>query len=207
MEGFTNGVDTSKSNLAFEGKATYDFAANDVTGRVWVGGITQKHESGYDGSYTAKSMDVGAKASFQGVTLVGYYYDGTGIDSQFTVLKAVPSVGGLQMGNGVKSDDNGGYLQATFVVPGIGTKLGASWGLSESSFTKSGDNLNVRNESYIIGAYHPLTKSLNLVAEYTSQEITGNLSGAGSISGYNVAGAVKAKQENDTISLGAILFF
>jgi len=207
MEGFSNGVDTSKSNLAFEGKATYDFAANDVTGRVWVGGITQDHEKGLDGSYTANAIDVGAKASFQGVTLVGYYYDGSGIDSQFTVLKSVPSVGGLQMGNGVKSDDNGGYLQATFVIPGIGTKLGASWGVSESSFTKTGDNLNVRNESYVIGAYHPLTKSLNLVAEYTSQEIKGNLSGAGRISGYNIAGTINAKQENDTISLGAILFF
>ena len=204
-EGFSNVVDTTQSNLAYEGKVAYDFAVNDVTGRVWASGITQKNEDGYVGGYTSKAFDIGAKASFQGFGLVGYYYDGTGIDSQFQALNG--SVGGLQMRNGVKSDDNGGYVQATFVVPGIGTKLGASWGISESDFSRNGDNLNIKNESWIIGAYHPLTKSLNLVAEYTNQEIKGSLSGAGNITGYNVAGNISGKQENETISLGAILFF
>ena len=48
------------------------------------------------------------------------------------------------------------------------------------------------NERYTIGAYHPLTKHLNLVAEYNNMESkaqNGN------------------KRESDTISLGAILFF
>ena len=35
--GFVN----DNKDMGFEGKATYDFAANDVTGRVWVGGISQ----------------------------------------------------------------------------------------------------------------------------------------------------------------------
>jgi len=36
-------VDTqTQDNMGYEAKATYDFAANDVTGRVWVSGITQK---------------------------------------------------------------------------------------------------------------------------------------------------------------------
>ena len=199
-EGFSNTVDTTQNNLAYEGKVTYDFAANDVTGRVWASGITQKNESGFDGAYTSKAFDIGAKASYQGLTLVGYYYDGEGIDSQFRVLDG--SVGGLQMRNGVKSDDNGGYVQATFVVPGIGTKLGASWGRSESEYTHGG-SIKVENESWIIGAYHPLTKSLNLVAEYTNQEIKGNASGT--VGTYS--GTLSGKQQNDTISLGAILFF
>jgi predicted porin len=206
MEPFTNGVTgATREDMGYEGKATYDFAANDVTGRVWVSGITQKHATGIDGSYTSRAVDIGAKVAYQGFGLVGYYYDGRGIDSQFRNLTG--SVGGLQMGNGLKSDDNGGYVQATFVIPGVGTKLGASYGRSESDYSNYGDSLKIENESFIVGAYHPLTKSLNLVAEYTMQEIKGSASGAGNISGYNVAGVVNGKQENDTLSLGAILFF
>jgi hypothetical protein len=36
-------VSTGKnSNVAYEGKASYSFAANDVTGKVWVSGLAQR---------------------------------------------------------------------------------------------------------------------------------------------------------------------
>ena len=54
---------------------------------------------------------------------------------------------------------------------------------------------NYENESWIVGAYHPITKHLNLVGEYTNTEYT-NVS---NFRGYDG----KAK----TFSLGAILFF
>jgi predicted porin len=211
MEGFGNG----REDLGYEAKATYDFAANDVTGRVWVSGITQ--ESKVAGSaaiaantyftpisttanvgnaavaavpasgYTSRGMDIGAKVAYQGFGLVGYYYNGDGLDSQNI------GVGGLFNANGEKSKDSGGYVQATFAVPTIGTKLGASWGTSMSK----GTTFDIENESWIVGAYHPLTKSLNLVAEYTQQEITNS----------KATGTAVKKTENDTISLGAILFF
>jgi hypothetical protein len=44
-----SGVTVNKSNMAYEGKVTYDFAASDVTGRVWLGGITQKTEGTFAG--------------------------------------------------------------------------------------------------------------------------------------------------------------
>jgi predicted porin len=180
---------SNSSNMDWEAKATYDFAANDVTGRVWVSGITQKTESTVaNGSYTSSGYDIGGKVAYQGAQLVGYYYNGEGLDSQAALLQ------GLFNGNGVKSQDSGGYVQATFVVPGVGTKLGASWGESLSKYNSSFD---IKNESWIIGAYHPLTKSLNLVAEYTNQRITN----------ADATGSTVAKTENDTISLGAILFF
>lgn len=172
-------------NLGYEAKATYDFAANDVTGRVWLGGVSQKTEG--TANYTSNGVDVGAKVAYQGFGLVGYYYDGRGLDGQ-TVL------GGLFNASGVKSKDSGGYVQATFAVPTIGTKLGASYGMSNSK--DDANTFNIENESWIVGAYHPLTKSLNLVAEYTMQEIKNTGSGAS-----------YAKKENDTVSLGAILFF
>ena len=185
MEGFNN----SQQDMGYEAKATYDFAANDVTGRVWLGGLTQKSDNAGN-SYTSRGVEVGAKAAYQGFGLVGYYYDGRGLDSQANVTTMTFGTGGLFNNTGLKTKDSGGYVQATFVVPGVGTKLGASWGSSNSKYDTAFD---ISNESWIIGAYHPLTKSLNLVAEYTSQEIS--------------AAAAKAKIESDTISLGAILFF
>jgi predicted porin len=179
----------TNENMGYEAKATYDFAANDVTGRVWLGGLSQKTQ-GTGINYTSQGMDVGAKLAYQGFGLVGYYYNGDGLDSQNNLLQ------GLFNGNGEKSKDSGGYVQGTFVVPTIGTKLGASWGTSMSK-AANGTTFDIENESWIVGAYHPLTKSLNLVAEYTQQEITNS----------KATGASVAKRENDTISLGAILFF
>ena len=179
-----NDYNFAKKDLGYEGKVTYDFAANDVTGRVWLSGISQK-TSGVSGgaeSYTSNGFDIGAKVAYQGFGLVGYYYDGEGLDSQYEVAQ------GLFNGNGTKSKDSGGYVQATFVVPGVGTKLGASWG--ESSSTYQGTEAKV--ETWIVGAYHPLTKSLNIVAEYANAD--------NSYSGL-------ASQTVKTTSLGAILFF
>ena len=173
--------------MGYEAKATYDFAANDVTGRVWVSGITQRTEN-TSSSYTSKGGDIGAKVSMGPASLVGYYYSGDGLDSQNALLQ------GLFNGNGEKSKDSGGYVQGTFVVPGIGTKLGASWGESNSKLASSG--FDIENRSWIIGAYHPLTKHLNLVAEYTDQEKKDLYPGAST-----------KKIETDTVSLGAILFF
>jgi predicted porin len=175
----------NNSNMDYEAKVTYDFAANDVTGRVWASGITQKTELSAS-SYTSRGFDIGAKVAYQGLGLVGYYYDGEGLDGQNVVQ-------GLFNASGEKTKDSGGYVQATFVVPTIGTKLGASWGVSNSK-AANGTSFDYENTSWIVGAYHPLTKSLNLVAEYTSQEVKNNVTSG-------------SKVESDTVSLGAILFF
>ena len=183
------GGDTSNSNIGWQGKVTYDFAANDVTGRVWASAIYQKHDANVANGvlgYDSTGFDVGAKAAYQGAELVGYYYNGDGL--------AGPQDGatGLLFLQGNESKDSGGYVQATFKVPGVGTKIGASWGESLST-QKTGGN-EFKNEAWIVGAYHPLTKSLNLVAEYTDNKYE-NL--------YGGTDQMKAK----TVSLGAILFF
>jgi len=213
----TNTESTNGHNLGFAGKATYDFAANDVTGRVWLGGLRQKED---DEGQTLKAVEVGAKAAFQGFSLVGYYYDADNADSQYGAVsnhKGPGSVPGLD-NSGVggiigtasgaaeyNTKDSGGYVQAMYQIPGIGTKLGASWGISTSKQAYNDDfgsvDNKIENESWIVGAYHPLTKHLNLVAEYTSQEIkyTNRSGGSGA---HNMG-----KAEADTVSLGAILFF
>ena len=82
------------------------------------------------------------------------------------------------------------------------TKVGVSWGISkldladgETNYVNNG-NLNTsrlvkENEMWTVGAYHPLTKHLNLVAEYSDVKTE-----IGSLDG-----------KSKTMSLGAILFF
>ena len=193
----------TQENMGFEAKAGYDFSANDVTGRVWLSALSKKHEFenaagvGQTGGYTSRGVDVGARVAYQGFTLVGYYYDGRGLDSQNSAAFDLTGTGGLQFLGGQKTKDSGGYVQATFVVPTIGTKLGASWGTNNSK-AENGTDFDIENESWIIGAYHPLTKNLNLVAEYANHEKTDN---------RGVANGNIQKVENNSVSLGAILFF
>jgi hypothetical protein len=104
-------------------------------------------------------------------------------------------------------DSDGGYLQATYVIP-TGTKLGIAYGVSNldkastetNSASVAAENANGntaylldKNERWTVGAYHPLTKHLNLVAEYNRIE--------------SEAHQANVDYESDTFSLGAILFF
>ncbi len=196
---------STNNNLGFDAKATYDFAADSVTGRVWVGGISQKTSTGSAGSYdekTARAVELGAKASIGDLGLVAYGYDGQNmgiasyshIDSSQT--GGVTNYAGLTLGGNSSSKDQdvkGGYVQATYKIP-TGTKLGASYGISKIDAT-SASGKQFEHKSWIIGAYHPLTKSLNLVAEYTNSDVENN----GNVA--NVDGKAK------TVALGAILFF
>jgi len=176
---------------AYEGKASYSFAANDVTGKVWVSGIANKI-----GATTvalndkiAYAGDIGANLNYAGFGLTGYYYGGSGIGITGQMLDGY----NLQ---GLSRDSNGGYVQATYVLP-TKTKAGISWGkshLDAANATDAAANLVKDNEMWTAGLYHPLTKHLNLVAEY-SYATSKSQSDVGGENHVNVG------------SLGAILFF
>jgi predicted porin len=173
---------------AFEGKASYAWAG-DFAGKVWVSGITQKLKTTTQ-SARGEAVDFGGNVNVAGFGLTGYYFTGSGIGQQ------AQFVGGLDSAYGER-DSDGGYVQATYTIPGVGTKLGASWGVSNLDSTANDTRGNVSNEMWTIGAYHPLTKHLNLVAEYSDAKDEVDAKGA------VAATSSKAK----TISLGAILFF
>lgn len=178
-----------KTELGYDGKISYEWAG-DFSGKVWAGFISQQHKNAVSAlSYRTHGYDIGGKINVADFGLVGYYYDGKGLDGQ-----TGGQLGGLPMLSPGKTDDKGGYVQATYKLPEVGTKLGVSYGISKSddAFGKTAD---IENKSWIVGAYHPLTKSLNLVAEYAHQKVEVDTA-AGNTDG-------KAK----TISLGAILFF
>lgn len=198
-ENFNNAADGTNSNLGYEGKVGYSWAG-DYAGKVWSSFVTQRHEGNVaTPSYTTRGIDIGGKVSVGGFGLVGYYYDGRGLSgaaSAASVNKNLNLNGGVNFLGTGKTDDKGGYVQGTFTVPGVGTKLGLSYGVSKSD-ADVGSN-NFKNKSWIVGAYHPLTKSLNLVAEYTDNKIDGTNANAG-------ADNIELKAR--TVSLGAILFF
>ena len=172
---------------AFEGKASYEWAG-DVGGKVWVSGITQRVVGAKD---RAESYDVGANVNLAGFGLTGYYYQGSGIGQTLQLFDGFDA-------SGAARDSNGGYVQGTYTIPGVGTKLGLSWGKSELDSNGGLDTLgNVKDEMWTLGAYHPLTKHLNLVAEYSDvKHRIGSTATTGSTQG-----------KSKTVSLGAILFF
>ena len=97
-------------------------------------------------------------------------------------------------------------MQGTYKFPGAGTKVGVSFGESNldlgpgdlasgaicAAIGAPSCNLVKTNESFVVGLYHPLTPSLNLVLEYTNTEATA----------HNGNSA-----EEGTFAIGAILFY
>jgi hypothetical protein len=182
-----------QDRFGLEAQANYSWTG-DVAGKVWVGGASydQQLEEGTatitDDDYTISAWDIGANVNIGNLGLTAYYYDGKGLGTTFF---------GANGHNGAsRRDSDGGYVQATYVIP-TGTKLGVAYGrsnLDRASTDAANINLVDSNDRWTIGAYHPLTKHLNLVAEYNKTESESHNS------------AVE-DWENDSFSLGAILFF
>ena len=182
----------NQDRFGIEAEASYSWTG-DVAGKVWVSGASYEVTRIQSGTastaqdYDIEAVDIGASLSAGNFGLVGYYYDGEGLGTTLFGNLGVTD-------GGLERDSDGGYVQATYVIP-TGTKLGVAYGVSNLD-TASGETnatLVEENERWTVGAYHPLTKHLNLVAEYNSTETEGQTS--------------SNNAENDSLSLGAILFF
>jgi len=174
----------------FEGKASYSFAADALAGKIWVSGVTYDvNTSKTTGQgHTVTAADIGANVNGGNLGLTGYYYRGEGAGTTFL------GNAGWDSTTNSKRDSDGGYLQLTYKLP-TATKIGLAYGVSNLD-RSTGDAANAalidKNERTTIGLYHPLTKHLNLVAEYNDIESRGH-------------NGTKAEQQQG--SLGAILFF
>jgi hypothetical protein len=177
---------------AFEAKVSYAFAADAVTGKVWASGITQNMQLSPTVERTSSAWDLGANVNAAGFGLTGYYGEGKGMGTVIQFRDAYTNANAKR-----KSED--WYLQGTYALPGVGTKLGVSYGESKLDGVTAGsdDNFNDKTrEQMTFGVYHPITKHLNLVAEYTELDAKTDL-----VSGTDTNSKAK------TYSLGAILFF
>ena len=181
---------TDHGYYGYEGKASYTASM----GKVWVGFLQQDLEAitstpARDAEATAYEIGVSGNAGNLG--LVAYYYSGEGLGTTVKYRDAIDYTSGQER------DSDGAFVQATYVIPS-GTKLGVSYGRSDLDAVNTSDagvaqNLVKRNEMWTVGAYHPLTKHLNLVAEYN--DVTTESMGTAD------------DNESNSVSLGAILFF
>jgi len=182
--------------FAFEAQASYSWTG-DFAGKVWVGAFGQD-VTGLEGdnitgttSEDASSFEVGVSTSIYNINLVAYGYSGEGVGTTGMLSDGFSN-------DGKTRDSDGGYVQATYVIP-MGTKLGVAYGVSKLDDNAADTNLGAannlvkENNRLTIGAYHPLTKHLNLVAEYNKIESESHGS--------------QSDLETDVMSLGAILFF
>jgi len=183
------------SQTAYEGKASYAWTG-DVAGKVWVSAITQKVEDlnsaiapgGLDDD-RATAFDIGTTVNVAGFGLTAYYNNGDGIGQTVQLNNGFDA-------NGKSRDSDDWYVQGTYTLPTVGTKLGLSYGES----TLDGNSIDAFNDiedsMWVVGAYHPITKHLNLVAEYSVTERD-----------VDNKAIADATAKGKTISLGAILFF
>jgi predicted porin len=174
----------------FEGKAGYTWKGTSLSGKVWASFIYQSLDTNstvFD-STEATGFDLGGKIDVSGFEVVGYYYTGSGIGTTDFLFDALDA-------GGDKRDSDGYYLQASYKIPGPGTKIGISWGqsnLDRGSNDLVNTNLVKKNESVVVGIYHPLTDALYLVGEYTQTQATAH-------SGNQA--------QEDSFAFGAILFY
>ena len=168
--------------FGLEGKAVYT-AGN---AKIWAG-FSSYEVADTDGDYDATAQEIGASFNAGNLGLVAYYYSGEGNGAG----------NGLNRLGGVANerDNDGGYVQATYVIP-TGTKLGVAVATSQQDLANGevagATAAHDSNDRWTVGAYHPLTKHLNLVAEYNDIESNDHQGDSA---------------ESQHINLGAILFF
>ena len=175
----------SGSAPALEGNLSYTFDS----GKLWASGLVQKvnHNSttvALDDD-RAQAADIGANVNVAGLGFTAYGYKAEGLGSTIQFMDGYTAAGKQR-----KSD--GGYVQVTYVMP-TKTKIGLAYGISNlDKHSSDGDTLFKEAERMTFGAYHPLTKHLNLVAEYNDN---------------NAKNQVGGENKARTMSLGGILFF
>lgn len=185
VSGTADTLDQSNDAPGFEGKVVYGWSGN-WPGKVWVSALGQQVDTTLN-DYTATGFDVGAKAGFAGFEAVLYWYTGKGTGTTSFLLDAVSLTG-------EERDSDGGYAQLTYAIPGPGTKIGVSYGISSLDLADGEpvSDLVEENRSWIVGVYHPLNKFVHLTLEYTMTEAEAH-------SGIEI--------EDDIIAFGSILQF
>jgi len=180
--------------FGFQGQGSYSWTG-DFAGKIWAGFFSQEVtglSTGVVGTTTderATAFEAGVSTSIYNINLVAYGYSGEGVGTTGLLVDGFDTAGN-------KRDSDGGYVQATYVIP-TGTKLGVAYGVSKLDNTTTDGNTNnlvSENSRLTVGAYHPLTKHLNLVAEYNKIE-------------SESMATTQSDSESDIISVGAILFF
>lgn len=182
----TAGSSEVNGTPGFQAKLLYDFKSGGLGGRLWVSGITQKHDGvGGAPSYTGSAIDGGAKLTYGGATVVGYYYTGSGVGTTGLFILSTDA-------NGRKRDSSGFYGQVAYTIGKF--TLAGSYGESRLKLAPGEINPTLldRNSSWVGQARYGLTSWLTLLGEYVHTK--------------SQAQAIN-EASSDAVAAGAILFF
>ena len=182
------GPEEANKEPGFQGKLVYDGKFGDVATRFWAAGIRQKHNVIAGPDYTGWGWDAGAKVTVGPLTMVGTYYDASGLGT--TALNLFDTDG---LGN--RRDSHGFYLQGLATFGKI--SVGGSYGESNLDYANAADavanpTLVDKNSSWVGQLRYGLTSWVTLLGEYVhtkSEAHNGN------------------RASSDAIAAGAILFF
>ncbi|MHA6765917.1 porin [Sphingobium ummariense] len=184
----TTGPSETNKQPGFQAKIVYDRSFGGVATRLWLSGLTQKHNVDAGPDYTGAGWDAGARIGFGPVTLVGTYYDASGLGT--TGLNVFDTDG---LGN--KRDSHGFYLQGLATFGKV--SVGGSYGESNLDYANAADalanpTLVDRNSSWVGQLRYGLTSWVTLIGEYVhtrSEAHNGN------------------RASSDALAIGGVLFF
>lgn len=172
--------------------ATYSLGS---TGKLWGAFINQSRDTLAATAAGAGNQqsditgyEVGGALNFGNLGLVGNYFSGEGLGTTLIGFGGADALG--------QERDSDGYLvQATYKVGN--TKFGVNYGSSNLDATRNDNAIMLdQTNQMVLGVYHSLTPSLTLAGEYITREEK-----------YRFAPAGTPKGEENTIAVGAILFF
>jgi len=199
----------------YQGKLTYATGKGAVKAKFWTNFVTQAEQSQYSGtgSYSARAtgVDYGFNASWHGLGLVGYAYNGWGLGTTGLLWDGL---GQNNSGGLTTRPSSGYYFQPSYTYKKyfFGYSYGQSILTAASAFDLS-NNLSgayvagIRaNSSHVAQFRYAVTKWDNLVAEYTHTRSEVQAGGT-IITGVSPAATNGNITTSDSIALGTIVFF
>jgi predicted porin len=204
---------TGHGQPMFQAKIAYAIPTKGkVKANLWLNGITQSMQANtgqaipgtpanpsgiaFANSVRGTGFDGGAKVTFGPASVVAYGYNCRGIGQEGLLFLAVDP-------SGRPRATKGGYVQGNFTLAKK-TTFGYSYGESHVGLTPY-DAINLpnmlkTNSSQVVQARYALTKWVTPIAEYTHTRSTAH-------NAFDVAGVKSGILTEDSIAIGAIVFF
>ncbi len=149
----------SGSTPGFHGKVAYSWSGS-TPGSVSATFLNQDIVTDAGTSESISGFDLFGKVDIGDIGLAGSYFDGEGMSTLALGGLVLP---GFDATTGKPEESSGYMLQGTYKINK--TKLGLNYSFSEST-----ELVDVENTRITVGAYHSLTPSLTLLAEFSSLE-------------------------------------
>lgn len=160
IEPILQGLATPEASPGFHAKAAF----KNESGSIYLSAtyIMQKHEGVANiGDFDSSGFDVGGKFTWEGLEILGWYYQGEGLGTTALYLFGSTITG-------QERDSDGFLAQITYKFGDV--KLGVNYGESNLDLAPGEpvSSLVKTNKKYTGGVYYSLTENLTLLGEYTS---------------------------------------